>query len=90
MQDQAITESMGPMYDRTHEHLGPSDIVIVRIRNRLLAAAKALQKGTAPKSKPEDWRGRPYSVRLQRTVEDWRAATAAPISGAPGTFAQSD
>ncbi|MFM9970818.1 MAG: Rieske 2Fe-2S domain-containing protein [Burkholderiales bacterium] len=89
-QDIAITESMGPMFDRTKENLGPSDIVIVRIRNRLLAAAKALQQGTAPKSKAEDWRGRPYSVRLPRTVDDWRAATAARISGEPGTFAVSD
>ncbi|MSQ53319.1 MAG: hypothetical protein EXR28_15715 [Betaproteobacteria bacterium] len=89
-QDIAITESMGAMYDRTREHLGPPDIVIVRIRNRLISAAKALQNGAAPKSKAQDWRGRPYSVRLERSVEDWRAATASPISGLPGTFAKSD
>ena len=89
-QDIAITESMGPLYDRTREHLGPSDVVIVQIRNRLLAAAEALRQGMAPVTRDDDWRGRPYSARLPRSVEDWRGALAGPISGAPGSFAASD
>jgi len=31
-QDQAITESMGPIYDRSSEHLGTSDAMIIRVR----------------------------------------------------------
>ena len=36
LQDQAITESMGPIVDHTFEHLGPSDQMITRTRRRLL------------------------------------------------------
>jgi phthalate 4,5-dioxygenase len=43
MQDQAITESMGPTTDHTFEHLAPSDQLITRPRRRLLMAACALR-----------------------------------------------
>ena len=43
LQDQAVTESMGPIYDRTQEHLGTSDMMVIRTRKRLLDAAKALR-----------------------------------------------
>jgi phthalate 4,5-dioxygenase len=43
-QDQAITESMGPITDHGFENLGPSDIMIARTRRRLLRAARALKK----------------------------------------------
>jgi phthalate 4,5-dioxygenase len=49
LQDQAITESMGPVTDHTFEHLAPSDQMITRTRRRLLMAARALrEKGVAP------------------------------------------
>jgi phenylpropionate dioxygenase-like ring-hydroxylating dioxygenase large terminal subunit len=49
LQDQAITESMGPIVDHTFEHLGPSDQMITRTRRRLLLAARALRDhGTVP------------------------------------------
>jgi phenylpropionate dioxygenase-like ring-hydroxylating dioxygenase large terminal subunit len=49
MQDQAVTESMGPITDRTREHLTPSDLMIARTRRRLLQAARALAAdGTLP------------------------------------------
>jgi phthalate 4,5-dioxygenase len=48
-QDQAITESMGPITDHDHENLGASDIMIARTRRRLLRAARAFEKeGTVP------------------------------------------
>jgi phenylpropionate dioxygenase-like ring-hydroxylating dioxygenase large terminal subunit len=43
LQDQAITESMGPIVDHTWEHLAPSDQMITRTRRRLLMAARALR-----------------------------------------------
>jgi phthalate 4,5-dioxygenase len=46
-QDQAITESMGPITDHGSENLGPSDIMIARTRRRLLRAARALKKDGA-------------------------------------------
>jgi len=49
MQDQAVTESMGPIVDHTLEHLAPSDQMITRTRRRLLLAARALRdQGTVP------------------------------------------
>jgi phthalate 4,5-dioxygenase len=49
LQDQAITESMGPIVDHTWEHLAPSDQMITRTRRRLLMAARALRdQGVAP------------------------------------------
>jgi hypothetical protein len=46
-QDQAITESMGPITDHLFEHLGPSDMMIMRTRRRLLGVARALAKSGA-------------------------------------------
>ena len=46
-QDQAVTESMGPISDHDFEHLGPSDRMITRTRRRLLRAARALKKDGA-------------------------------------------
>ena len=49
LQDQCVTEGMGPIYDRTQEHLATSDAMVIRVRRRLLAAAKALNEyGTTP------------------------------------------
>jgi phthalate 4,5-dioxygenase len=48
-QDQAVTESMGPITDHDFENLGPSDIMIARTRRRLLRAARAFAKdGKSP------------------------------------------
>ncbi len=48
-QDQAMTESMGAIVDRSLEHLGPSDTMITQTRRRLLGAARALaDDGTPP------------------------------------------
>jgi phthalate 4,5-dioxygenase oxygenase subunit len=40
LQDQAVTESMGPIVDHGLEHLMPSDRMIVRTRRRVLNAAR--------------------------------------------------
>jgi hypothetical protein len=49
LQDQAVTESMGSITERTFEHLAPSDIAINRMRRQLVKAANTLAKdGTKP------------------------------------------
>jgi nitrite reductase/ring-hydroxylating ferredoxin subunit len=49
LQDQAVTESMGWIYDRSQERLGTSDAMIIRTRRRLIEAARALrEQGTLP------------------------------------------
>jgi phenylpropionate dioxygenase-like ring-hydroxylating dioxygenase large terminal subunit len=49
IEDVAITESMGPFFDRRTEHVGVADVGIVQIRRRLLDAANALaEEGVTP------------------------------------------
>ena len=43
IQDEAVTESMGPIMDRTREHLGTSDLMVIRLRHLLLGAARRLR-----------------------------------------------
>jgi phthalate 4,5-dioxygenase oxygenase subunit len=43
-QDMACQESMGPIVDRTQEHLGTSDKAIIRFRKRMIDAARAFEK----------------------------------------------
>src|SRR5947207_3423504 len=48
-QDQAVTESMGGIYDRSDEHLAASDSMIIRTRRRMLDAVRALRdEGVTP------------------------------------------
>ena len=48
-QDQAITESQGPIQDRTREHLVPSDAMIIRTRRLLQNTAEQwIEKGVVP------------------------------------------
>jgi len=77
-QDQAVTESMGPIYDRTTEHLGSSDAMVIRTRRRLLDAARALvEHGAIPPGvdHPEVYRQRSGGVVLPAGT-NWVEATA--------------
>jgi phthalate 4,5-dioxygenase oxygenase subunit len=77
LQDQAITESMGPITDHTFEHLAPSDIPIARTRRRILAAAQALaEKGTLPPGvdTPEDYRLQRGGSFVADAALGWREA----------------
>jgi phthalate 4,5-dioxygenase oxygenase subunit len=47
-QDACATETMGPIVDRTKEHLGVSDSHIIQVRRFLLKALKDLQAGKQP------------------------------------------
>ena len=46
-QDTAVQESMGPIYDRTKEHLGVSDTAIIRMRRRMLDSVRAFTENGA-------------------------------------------
>jgi nitrite reductase/ring-hydroxylating ferredoxin subunit len=76
-QDQAATESMGPIIDRTGEHLGSSDAMVIRTRRRLLGAARALRDGGVVPPGVDDpavYRCRSGGVVLPRDA-DWLEAT---------------
>jgi hypothetical protein len=77
VQDQAVTESMGPIYDRSTEHLAASDVMVIRTRHRLLAAVKAFRdRGVLPPGAddPSLYRVRSGGVILPKDA-DWVEAT---------------
>ena len=47
-QDLAVQESMGPIYDRTREHLGSTDVAVISARRLLIQAAHDVQAGRDP------------------------------------------
>ena len=44
-QDYAVTENMGPIMDRTQEHLYSADGAIIRLRQLMIRAAKGIDEG---------------------------------------------
>ena len=77
LQDRAMTETMGPIYDRTQEHLGTTDAMVIWMRRHLLDAARALrQDGLIPANvdDPNLYRIRPASIILPEG-ESWISAT---------------
>jgi phenylpropionate dioxygenase-like ring-hydroxylating dioxygenase large terminal subunit len=76
LQDQAVTESMGPIYDREQEHLGSTDAMIIRTRRRIINAAKALlEDGLTPPGvdQPELYAQRSGVCTLPREADWWEA-----------------
>ncbi|HLF77744.1 MAG TPA: Rieske 2Fe-2S domain-containing protein [Dehalococcoidia bacterium] len=47
-QDRSVQESMGPIVDRSREHLGASDIAAIASRRLLIKMARDLEKGIEP------------------------------------------
>jgi len=69
MQDASIQESMGPIQDRTKEHLCATDKGIVMTRRMLLKAAKDAGEGKpVPATDPAAQRVRSVSVELEQGV----------------------
>jgi hypothetical protein len=69
-----VQETMGPIVDRSKEHLGPADRAIIVARQLLLQAVKAHQAGGAPAGLEESY----YTVRAAEGVipndVDWKEA----------------
>ena len=72
-QDYAVTESMGPIYDRSREHLGTTDLAIVKMRQQLIQAARNLEQGLDPPGleAPMPWSGLRSEERVLDDNEDW-------------------
>jgi len=79
-EDIAIHESMGPIYDRTKEHLGSSDLAVIHYRRMMIEAAEQFVQTGKPQigfAEPVD-HGRlragegmvPHSERWQVVMED--------------------
>ena len=48
VQDFVVQESMGPIYDRRKEHLGVSDLAVIRMRRVLLDSLDRFERGEPP------------------------------------------
>ena len=79
-QDMALQEGMGPICDRTREHLGTSDRAVIAARQLLLEACDAVERGEKPRgADPAAHRNaRPYDDFLPRE-RDWREAFASEL-----------
>jgi phenylpropionate dioxygenase-like ring-hydroxylating dioxygenase large terminal subunit len=76
-QDQAMTTSMGAIYDRSQEHLGSSDSMIIQVRRRLLNVVQGFaETGATPPGvdDPTLYHLRSGSVVLDQHA-DWFDAT---------------
>jgi phthalate 4,5-dioxygenase len=83
LQDHAVITSMGPIMDRTREHLGTADAALIRVRRRLITAAKALRdEGALPPGaeQPDFYTLRsclamlPTDVKWTEALDDWHHA----------------
>ncbi len=72
-QDAMVTESPGPIADRTREHLGTSDKAVIAFRRRLLDAARRLRDGIEPQAPydPDCYRVRAHSAVVPRNERDF-------------------
>jgi phthalate 4,5-dioxygenase oxygenase subunit len=84
-QDQAMTEGMGYVCDRSEEHLGSSDVAIIHMRRTLLRLLDNLAKGIEPyaASHPELYRVQPLDVvsdfaELDQVLAEYREQALIP------------
>ncbi|MBV9582119.1 MAG: aromatic ring-hydroxylating dioxygenase subunit alpha, partial [Chloroflexi bacterium] len=87
-QDAAVQESMGPIADRSNEHLGSSDSAVIRVRRLWLAATVDRDQGRPPLGvkSPESYRVRATGFVLDRDA-DWVSAANDWITAQPGATA---
>jgi phthalate 4,5-dioxygenase len=81
-EDLAVQESMGPIYDRTSEHLGSADLAVIAMRRRLLEAVNAfLERGERPYEalNPDGYRVRSAALVLPREVA-WNEGAAPALA----------
>jgi phthalate 4,5-dioxygenase oxygenase subunit len=82
-QDMAMWESMGPIADRTREHLGSSDLAITQFRRQMIGAARRFRDNGLPFCAGQE---RPAFVELASfeglapKSADWRTLASASIA----------
>jgi len=77
--DACATETMGPIYDRSQEHLGVSDMTVIAVRKFMLNAARAVAAGKEP----------PHVIRSAEQADVRHVAciaTTIPASWEPKTY----
>ncbi|HEY5273741.1 MAG TPA: hypothetical protein VIJ34_10965, partial [Acidimicrobiales bacterium] len=71
-QDLMVTESMGAIYDRSQEHLGTTDISIIRMRTILIDAVNALAAGGDVPAFEGEFTTIRAAEKILEVDEDWR------------------
>jgi nitrite reductase/ring-hydroxylating ferredoxin subunit len=87
VQDSMVTESMGPIYDRRHEHLGSTDQAIIFFRRQMLKVARDLERCVEHPilRDPSLFRVRPIDVVTDETemMSLWESDHAEHLTQAP-------
>ncbi|HET9488600.1 MAG TPA: Rieske 2Fe-2S domain-containing protein [Methylomirabilota bacterium] len=78
-QDRAIQESMGPIVDRSQEHLGPADKAIIQARRLLLQAVKTVRDGGIPLGIQPTYRALRAAEGVVPRDADWRTVLASDV-----------
>jgi hypothetical protein len=77
IQDRATQETMGPIVDRTREHLGPADAAIIATRKLLAEAVRIVEDGGDPPGVAPTY----YEIRAAEAAlpikDDWFKALMA-------------
>jgi phthalate 4,5-dioxygenase len=71
-QDRAIQEGMGPVVDRSREHLGPADRAIIQARRLLLEAVKVVGEGGTPRGIEPTYANQAAAEAVLPREADWR------------------
>jgi len=72
-QDRAIQEGMGPVVDRSREHLGPADRAIIQARRLLLEAVKTVADGGTPRGIEPTYSTLAAAEAVLPRGTDWRS-----------------
>jgi hypothetical protein len=82
-QDRAVQESMGPIVDRSREHLGPADKAIVTARRLLREAITSVERNDDPRGVAPDAYDHWPAEQTFKLGEDWRASLIAMMDAGP-------
>jgi len=78
-QDHAVQESMGPISDRTQEHLGSTDKILIAMRRQLIQAARTVQEGGNPPGVMPSYYGIRPKAEILSSRGQWRDALKGEI-----------
>ena len=74
-QDRAVQESMGPVVDRSREHLGPADRAVIQARKLLLEAVRTVSEGGTPRGIEPTYAKLAAAEAVLPRGADWRDAS---------------
>jgi TolB-like protein len=79
-QDRAVQESMGPIVDRSREHLGPADRAVIQARRLLLQAIRTVETGGTPAGVESTYYPLAPAEAIVSADTNWRTLLASATS----------